>query len=192
MKIFSAEHFGAVHETLRGLPGYSWSRYSGSEHQSGEVVNGHPHQDLMATSFPDNHFDIVLTSDVMEHIPEPYLAHGEIYRILKPGGVHIFTVPCSLNNPIDDQRAAVVNGKLLYLAPPEWHGEPTDSNLVYTIFGLEMVCHLWTLGFRALIHESSDPEKGIIGFNAVAFEAVKHHDPLSREVPMGLRSKLSQ
>ena len=188
LQIFNAEWFGAVHERLKRLPGYSWSRYSGGQYRSGDMVNGYPHQDLLATSFPDNHFDIVLTFDVMEHIPEPYLAHQEIYRILKPGGVHLFTVPCNLNNPLDDQRTAMVNGEIVLLSAPAWHGEQEDSNLVYNIFGTELICHLWVLGFDVKVHEMSDPEKGIIGPGSIAFEAVKHHDPIPRPVPTGLRN----
>ena len=191
LQIFSAECFGALHKTLGRLKGYTWSRYSGPLYESGEVVDGNPHQDLMATSFPGNKFDIVLTADVLEHIPEPYLAHREIYRILKPGGVHIFTVPSNMNASLDDQRTAVVEDGLIRLAPPEWHGTQEDSNLVYTVFGLEMMCHLWTLGFDVRFHEISRPDIGIVGPRAVGFEAIKHHEPLQREIPTGLRDSRS-
>ena len=53
---------------------------------------------------PANEFDIVFSSDVMEHIERPWLAAEEITRILKPGGVAmIFTLwawryhPCPLD-----------------------------------------------------------------------------------------------
>jgi len=189
LKIYSAEWFGATHEALRRFPGYFWSRYSGGQYKSGDIVNGHPHQDLLATSFPENHFDIVLTSDVMEHIPEPYLAHREIYRILKPGGAHLFTVPCKMNTPLDEQWAALVGDKIVHLIPhPEWHGDEEDSNLVYTIFGMEMICHLWVLGFAVRLYEVFDTGKGIIDSNSVAFEAIKHHNPIPRPIPTGLRN----
>ena len=43
--------------------------------------------------FPDNHFDIVVSNQVFEHIPDykPYLA--EIHRVLKPGGTFITLLP---------------------------------------------------------------------------------------------------
>ena len=37
-------------------------------------------------SLPDNTFDLFVTQDVFEHIPEPEKALKEIYRCLKPGG----------------------------------------------------------------------------------------------------------
>src|SRR5437016_14407750 len=44
-------------------------------------------------TFPDNSFDIVITSDVMEHVRLDERAHQEIQRVLKPGGIYLFTVP---------------------------------------------------------------------------------------------------
>ena len=43
--------------------------------------------------FPDQEFDIVFCTEVMEHVPEPALFLKEIYRVLKPGGVVIMTTP---------------------------------------------------------------------------------------------------
>jgi SAM-dependent methyltransferase len=43
--------------------------------------------------FPDNHFDSVLCSQVLEHIFDPPKFLSEIHRVLKPRGVVILTVP---------------------------------------------------------------------------------------------------
>jgi ubiquinone/menaquinone biosynthesis C-methylase UbiE len=43
--------------------------------------------------FPDNHFDVVLSNSVLEHIPHPENAVCEMRRVLKPGGVMVLTVP---------------------------------------------------------------------------------------------------
>jgi hypothetical protein len=40
-------------------------------------------------TIPDESFDIVMSSDVFEHIDRPWLAAAEIGRILKPGGLAI-------------------------------------------------------------------------------------------------------
>ena len=40
-------------------------------------------------TIPDESFDLVLSSDVFEHIDRPWLAAAEIGRILKPGGLAI-------------------------------------------------------------------------------------------------------
>ena len=38
-------------------------------------------------------FDLVLTSETLEHVPDPRLALRETLRVLRPGGRHVFTVP---------------------------------------------------------------------------------------------------
>lgn len=49
------------------------------------------------TSFPDNTFDIILCSEVLEHAPQPQQCLAEIRRILKPGGSAVFSTPNSDN-----------------------------------------------------------------------------------------------
>jgi SAM-dependent methyltransferase len=52
--------------------------------------------DLVAASpsLPDNHYDLILHSHVLEHVPcniANVLLH--LYRALKPNGLHVFCVP---------------------------------------------------------------------------------------------------
>jgi SAM-dependent methyltransferase len=41
----------------------------------------------------DNSFDVILCSEVFEHLPDPILALDEFARLLKPGGLLIITAP---------------------------------------------------------------------------------------------------
>lgn len=41
---------------------------------------------IMETGLSDNTYDFAITRLVLEHLPDPLSAIGEIYRILKPGG----------------------------------------------------------------------------------------------------------
>ena len=43
--------------------------------------------------FDDRYFDIVLTSEVLEHVPDPGHFLNEINRVLVPGGYLVLTVP---------------------------------------------------------------------------------------------------
>jgi SAM-dependent methyltransferase len=52
--------------------------------------------DATRMPFPDDTFDIVIASEVMEHIPADQVAIGEVTRVLRPGGVVAVTVPAWL------------------------------------------------------------------------------------------------
>ncbi len=49
--------------------------------------------------FPDNSLDIVLSSEVVEHLPDPMPALQEMRRVLKPGGYAMITTPNPRNFP---------------------------------------------------------------------------------------------
>jgi len=43
--------------------------------------------------FPANYFDVVVCSEVIEHLPIKQLALDELYRVLKPGGIIVISTP---------------------------------------------------------------------------------------------------
>jgi len=49
--------------------------------------------DLAETGMPDSSFDACIAIEVLEHLLFPQFAMKEIYRVLRPGGVFIATVP---------------------------------------------------------------------------------------------------
>ncbi|NOZ70018.1 MAG: class I SAM-dependent methyltransferase [Deferribacteres bacterium] len=57
--------------------------------------------------FPDNLFDSVICSEVLEHLKEPAVALEEIRRVLRPGGIAYITCPmcwCLHHEPDDYWR----------------------------------------------------------------------------------------
>lgn len=53
--------------------------------------------DLTDNTLSDNLFDFIICNHVLEHIPDDRKAMSEMYRILKPGGKAIITVPLRKN-----------------------------------------------------------------------------------------------
>lgn len=106
---------------------YSVSQFF-SENDLGKNMEGFRNENLENLTFDDNSFDLFITSDVMEHIYNPEKAFKEIYRILKPGGAHIFSVPL-INKHKKTERWANkgANGEPEFLFTPEWHGNPIDK-----------------------------------------------------------------
>ena len=48
---------------------------------------------VMELPFVDHSFDVVLCTEVLEHVPEPVKTLKEFHRVLKPGGHLILSVP---------------------------------------------------------------------------------------------------
>ena len=44
---------------------------------------------------PDNTYDVIVCTQVLEHVANPFLAAAELARILKPGGRLLLTVPAA-------------------------------------------------------------------------------------------------
>lgn len=92
LKIFNANSSGPVHEMLHSMPNYVSGEYMQGV-ISGHVIDGKLCVDLMNMPFSDKMFDLVISEDVLEHVDDIDIAFGEINRVLKVDGYHIFTVP---------------------------------------------------------------------------------------------------
>ena len=55
--------------------------------------------DIFKLPFADNSIDILISSEVVEHLPEPLLALQEMQRVLKPNGYAMVTTPNPRNLP---------------------------------------------------------------------------------------------
>ena len=71
------------------------------------------HRDYFrADLFPDRKFDVVMTLDVLEHVPDPVGFLCEIRKILKPGGLVLVQVPNAgaLITWLEGSRNQIYNG----------------------------------------------------------------------------------
>ncbi len=173
LKVYTAEARAALFSGLKRLirPDlFFCSEYFGPESQSGQIVNGVRHEDLQQTSFADETFDIILTSEVFEHIPDAIKAEREVVRILKKGGFYCFTVPFMPYAEHDEIRASLdVNGQVIHHAPPEYHGNavhPEDGSLVYRTFSQrDMQRRFSDLGCQFMTFQLWSRSLGILGNN---------------------------
>jgi SAM-dependent methyltransferase len=92
------------------------------------VEEPHLNINLEEQNFSDELFDLVVTQDVFEHLPNPSAAASEIYRTLKPGGFFVQTVPL-VNGFKKSQRWAKLNdnGEIEWFFEPDYHGNPIDT-----------------------------------------------------------------
>ena len=174
--IYNTEAGRQINDQLACMKGYQSSEYFGPNFKSGDMVEGKLHQDLMDLSFDNESMDLVISSDVFEHIPDPYRAHREVYRVLKGGGAHVFTVPFYQTEFVDEDRTITdIRGNTLFVKDPIYHGDPMRSEgaLVHKIFSLEMLVKLGKIGFRTNMYKIYKPSSGIFGPNALVFEAIK-------------------
>ena len=147
---------------------------------SGETRDGVLHADIQATHFEDDSLDFILSSDVLEHIPWVSKALQETYRILKPGGCHIFTAPFYHHRFKNEQRAVMQEGgEPEHLRRPWYHGDPLrpEGVLVFTVFAPELLCQLEEVGFEARLCRLYSPFHGIIGNNGIVIVARKMTEP---------------
>jgi SAM-dependent methyltransferase len=175
--VYNTEARGPVHAQLSQLAHYRASEYFGPERRGGDIVDGVEHQDLQDLSLADESVDIIISSDVFEHLARPYDAHREVYRVLRDGGRHIFTVPFHQNGYRDERRAVLDgDGAIEHLAEPIYHLDPVSADggvLVFTIFALEMLIHLREIGFVPVMYQQRSLVHGFFGANAIIFEATK-------------------
>ncbi|MBV5328974.1 MAG: methyltransferase domain-containing protein, partial [Chlorobium sp.] len=134
------------------------------------LAKGITNQNLECLTFADESLDLVITSDVMEHVRLDDLAHMEIYRVLKPGGIYIFTVPHerAWDQTLIRVKIAESNdpSKDLYLLEPEYHGDTNSDEgsgvLAYRTYGKDLEVILKNVGFEVEYFRDDIAEIGIL------------------------------
>ena len=138
---------GPFRRIFRTLPGYRTS-YFWEGLVPGEHRDGVPCQDLMNMTYGDDSFDLVITSDIFEHVRKPFAGFSEVNRVLKPGGVHVFSVPAQCPMRAKSVFRVDTSGpEDKFVLPAHYHNSPTgEKSLVYTDFGADMVDRLAEYG----------------------------------------------
>jgi SAM-dependent methyltransferase len=169
--ILDTDSFGIIGRLLRGKPNYKVSDYR-PDLPPGKMSNGAYNVNLEKIPFDDGSFDMIISTEVLEHVRDPKIAHSEVFRCLKPGGVHIFTVPfdhssCSTRTLIDASSPTDI-----YLELPQIHGDSLTTGIVaYRIYGMDMLAMVRSIGFDISLNRFSSAQHGI--FDEIYFTAKK-------------------
>ena len=83
---------------------HDFSKYEGEEFAYGELDYI---SDITNIPVENNSFDVILCTEVLEHVPKPDLAIGEFTRILKSNGLLVLTAPL---------------GSSIHMAPYHYYG----------------------------------------------------------------------
>jgi SAM-dependent methyltransferase len=152
----------AVYLMERTSPVYQWFTHRcpatvGSEFLGDEIpfgtadARGIRNESASRLTFEDERFDIVVSLDVIEHIPSYRRALSECARVLRDGGRLLLSAPFAVGDAGNLQRARrLEDGTVQHLLPPEYHGDPIRSEgcLAYHRFGWALLEDLLRSGFR--------------------------------------------
>jgi SAM-dependent methyltransferase len=139
LRIAEINRLNAGHRYLVGLDNLTYAEY--------------PDEDIQALSYADGTFDLVLTSDTLEHVPDYELALRETLRVLRPGGSHVLTVPLRPDLAATRNRSdmeAVFHG----VAPGPWAliRRPADDMKCLHDFAMDFDSKLEAAGFNVEVH----------------------------------------
>ncbi|MCX8105016.1 MAG: CDP-glycerol glycerophosphotransferase family protein [Ignavibacterium album] len=168
--------FNLLKKLNRNLIG---SEYLGESVSKGAINNyGIRNEDFTELSFNDGQFDLLVSLEVLEHIPDYQKALNESYRVLNKKGKFLFTVPFNKNSKSNIIRAKIDNGgNLIHLLPPEYHGNPLNSRnecLCYYHFGWEILDDLRNVGYEKVFAVFTySKEYGYLGGEQIFFIAEK-------------------
>ncbi len=150
------ERFGPLYALLKErFPELQGSEFLGADVPPDEMRTVHGiqvrHESLERLGYPDACIDLLIHSDVLEHVPEPERALAESHRVLAPGGTMLLTVPFFASRDENFRRAIRrEDGTVQHLVEPEMHGDPLNPEgvLAYHHFGWQLLDQMRNAGFR--------------------------------------------
>ncbi|MHA6205405.1 methyltransferase domain-containing protein [Dyella soli] len=122
------------------------------------------HESITSLSYATDSLGLLVHSDVLEHVYDTPAALRESSRVLRPGGVTLFTVPFFVDREQSLLRGRpAADGQIEHLAPPEYHGDGLRHGGIYTFhhFGWDLIERMRDAGFsRAQIGFCHAPGEG--------------------------------
>lgn len=120
-------------------------------------------EDVTRLGMDDASLDVVLSFDVLEHVPDYRAALREFARVLRPGGVLQATFPFTDCGPTVVRASLQADGGVQHHLEPEYHGDPIGGPvLCFYHFGWDVLGEARSAGFaRAEMVAPWSPEQGI-------------------------------
>jgi SAM-dependent methyltransferase len=137
--------------------------YYATEYDPAKIAGGkQPRQfaDFQNLHYGDETFDVVIASDVFEHVRDDGAGYREIFRTLKPGGRLILTVPYTHTQPFTIRRIDTTGSEDVLLMEPEYHGGGGHT-LTYRNYGRDLLTLLGDTGFAVMHAWTEIPALGI-------------------------------
>jgi hypothetical protein len=133
-----------------------------------DVANETLHfEDITQLTFRESTFDAVISLDVLEHVPAYLAALSEFFRILRPGGTLIVTIPFMQDSEKTKIRALMdADGSITHIEEPDYHGDPVREGgvLCFQDFGWDLLQVTRQCGFSdALMALPWDYTQGLMG-----------------------------
>jgi SAM-dependent methyltransferase len=142
VKVAEINYCGNLHTVLSKLPGLVLSQYSETTFRA-KVFNYLKRikkEDITDLSYKDCSFDLVVHSEVLEHVDDVDKALSECKRVLKPSGVCVFTAPVVMErSTVKRAEINVETAKVRHLLKASYHGSGEKNNLVFWEFGGDFV-----------------------------------------------------
>ena len=132
-----------VQRQMRGNPLYE----SADLHQPGVTHK----VDITRVPLPDGSYDVVIANHVLEHIPDDRQAMRELFRLLKPGGIALLSVPINATRRETYEDVAIT-------APQERQARFGAEDHV-RFYGLDFTDRLTEAGFSPSVFRVSPEEE---------------------------------
>ena len=152
LRVAEINTIDGMHSFLQRLPAFSSSDYRDKSGPA-TLVPGKRSEDLTRLSYPDSSFDLILTSETLEHVPNLHSALREIDRVLASGGRHVFTIPVLPTVPETFARSVVLpDGTIQDRAPRICHPGGDWGYPVFTEFGTDLAGWLGQEGYETEVY----------------------------------------
>lgn len=144
--VYLTENGTAYHKNLNKLLGHEVAT---SIYKPGHQL----HQDLTRLTYKDDSFDLCMSYEDLEHIPDYKTVIKELYRVTKPGGSVLLSAPFVFENGKTLVRATIDEaGNVTHLMEPEYHGDPVlpQGILCFYHFGWDLLDVFKDAGFKSV------------------------------------------